>query len=81
MSIRKKIEDIAREVSNDTFRTTVSNKSQQSSINSTLAKVVGINGDQYIIILSSGETQLAYPGGSRRISIGQSYHLIGGTIF
>jgi len=76
-----KITDIARQTANQSFRDIASSKAAQVTSPPTLAKVIAVNDDQYTVILASGETMLVYPGGSRAIALGQTYHLIGDTIF
>lgn len=80
-NLKDKVEALTREVCNEAFRGLTSNNLEQDSASSSLAKVVSTSGSQYIVILTSGETMLVYPGGSRPIGIGGTYHLVGDTIF
>lgn len=80
-NFKDKVEDLARQVCNEAFRNLTSSNLDQDSTSATLAKVVSTSGSQYIVILASGETMVVYPGGSRPIGIGGTYHLVGDTIF
>lgn len=79
MSIKSKIDNLVREIANNSFRTLTSNRVSQPQSN--MAKVVSTSGDQYIVILQTGETQLVYAMGSRPIALGETYRLVGDFIF
>ena len=82
MSFKSKIQDIARQITNETYRDLTAIRSSQQQGQPVLAKVLSINGNnQYTAILASGESIVVYGGGTRPISYGETYHLIGDTIF
>lgn len=81
MSLKSHISELARNIANQSFRSVTSNNLKVIGNAPTLAKVLSTIDGQYIVLLPSGETKTVKASGNRPISIGNTYHIIGGTIF
>ena len=81
MSFKDKIEQIARDITNETYRDLTAIRSAQQQGQPVLAKVLSIDGNnQYTVVLASGETMSVFGGGMKPLAFGETYHLIGDTI-
>lgn len=81
MAFKDKLNEIARKAAQDTYLTTVGIKTQQSTNPQFICKILDINGEEYTVLLPSGETQVVRAGGNRPLAVGGIVHIIGGVIF
>ena len=82
MSLYDKINELAREQADKTFRVLSANLASQTSTPPLFAMVDAANGDgTYQVILPSGQVLTVTAAGSNLIAVGQTYHITGTVIF
>lgn len=81
MSLVGRINQIVRQVTNETYRIPVNNVTSNTNNTPVIVKVLSTIDSQYVVLLPSGETRTVTATGNRPIAINGVYHLIGSTIF
>ena len=81
MSFKDRLNNIARQAANEAMRVPVDIKTQQSTNSQFMCKILDINGEEYTILLASGETQVVRAGGNRPLAVGGTATIVGGVIF